>query len=115
MVRTRPWEVSDQWWEKIKPLIPPAPSHPRGGRPLKAINGRKKSIIWPSNIWFNAHERRFLCGLKLHKMAESAEINHNLAESANSANGFDRLLKLSPRFNAHEGVIAEGNLSTKIR
>jgi hypothetical protein len=48
-------------------------------------------------------------------MAESAEINHNLAESANSANGFDRLLKLSPRFNAHEGVIAEGNLSTKIR
>ena len=33
MVRTRPWEVSDQWWEKIKPLIPPAPSHPRGGRP----------------------------------------------------------------------------------
>ena len=33
MVRTHPWEVSDQWWEKIKPLIPPAPSHLRGGRP----------------------------------------------------------------------------------
>ncbi len=33
MLRTRPWEVRDQWWEKIKPLIPPAPSHLRGGRP----------------------------------------------------------------------------------
>ena len=33
MTRTRPWEVSDEWWEKVKPLIPPAPSHAKGGRP----------------------------------------------------------------------------------
>jgi transposase len=33
MVRTRPWEVNDAWWEKVKPLIPLAPSHVRGGRP----------------------------------------------------------------------------------
>lgn len=33
MSRTHPWEVRDEWWEKVKPLIPPAPSHARGGRP----------------------------------------------------------------------------------
>ncbi len=26
MSRTRPWEVSDALWGKVKPLIPPAPS-----------------------------------------------------------------------------------------
>ena len=33
MARTRPWEVSDEMWEKVKPLIPAAPSHAKGGRP----------------------------------------------------------------------------------
>ena len=33
MSRTHPWEVSDVFWEKVEPLIPPAPSHAKGGRP----------------------------------------------------------------------------------
>jgi putative transposase len=33
MARTRRWEVSDEWWEKVKSLIPPAPSRAKGGRP----------------------------------------------------------------------------------
>jgi transposase len=33
MARTHPWEVSEAWWEKVKVLIPPAPSHAKGGRP----------------------------------------------------------------------------------
>ncbi|GHO76542.1 hypothetical protein KSD_43130 [Ktedonobacter sp. SOSP1-85] len=33
MPRTRPWEVGDDWWEKVKLLIPPAPSRAKGGRP----------------------------------------------------------------------------------
>ena len=32
MARTKPWTVSDEFWEKVQPLIPPAPSHARGGR-----------------------------------------------------------------------------------
>ena len=32
MARTKPWTVSDEFWEKVEPLIPPAPSHVRGGR-----------------------------------------------------------------------------------
>lgn len=33
MARTRPWSVSDEFWEQVKPLIPPAASHAKGGRP----------------------------------------------------------------------------------
>ncbi len=32
MARTKPWKVSDEFWEKVQPLIPPAPSHAKGGR-----------------------------------------------------------------------------------
>ncbi|MCA1665948.1 MAG: IS5 family transposase [Thermomicrobia bacterium] len=33
MARTKPWEVSDALWEHVAPLLPPAPSHAKGGRP----------------------------------------------------------------------------------
>lgn len=33
MARTYPWEVSDALWERVEPLVPPPPSHARGGRP----------------------------------------------------------------------------------
>ena len=32
MARTKPWKVSDEFWEKVEPLIPAAPSHAKGGR-----------------------------------------------------------------------------------
>jgi transposase len=32
MARTKPWKVTDEFWEKVRPLIPPAPSHAKGGR-----------------------------------------------------------------------------------
>jgi transposase len=33
MERTRPWEVSDAVWERAQALLPPHPSHLKGGRP----------------------------------------------------------------------------------
>lgn len=33
MARTKPWAVSDALWARVAPLIPPTPSHARGGRP----------------------------------------------------------------------------------
>lgn len=32
MARTKPWKVSDEFWEKVEPLVPAAPSHKKGGR-----------------------------------------------------------------------------------
>ncbi|HET8912804.1 MAG TPA: transposase, partial [Ktedonobacteraceae bacterium] len=39
MARTRPWEVSDALWERVRPLLPERPPHPTGGRP--AANDRE--------------------------------------------------------------------------
>ena len=33
MAKTQPWQVSDELWEQVAPLVPPAPSHAQGGRP----------------------------------------------------------------------------------
>jgi putative transposase len=33
MARTRPWELSDDMWERAQPLLPERTPHPRGGRP----------------------------------------------------------------------------------
>jgi len=32
-MRTRPWEVDDALWKRVRPLVPPAPSRAKGGRP----------------------------------------------------------------------------------
>jgi hypothetical protein len=52
---------------------------------------------------------------KLHKMAGSAGIRHNLAESANAVNGFYRLLVRSQRLTAVKIASQKANLSMKIR
>jgi putative transposase len=33
MIRTRPWELSDEVWARAQPLLPPAKAYPQGGRP----------------------------------------------------------------------------------
>lgn len=32
MERTWPWEVNDALWERVQPLIPARPPHPKGVR-----------------------------------------------------------------------------------
>lgn len=33
MPRTKPWTVTDEFWERVEALVPQASSHARGGRP----------------------------------------------------------------------------------
>ena len=44
MARTKPWTVSDEFWEKVEPLVPAAPSHARGGRPRMPANAIAKRL-----------------------------------------------------------------------
>ena len=68
MVRTRPWEVSDELWERVKPLIPQAPSHAKGGRPR--IEDRKafQAIVYVlrTGIQWNALPRELAASSTAH-------------------------------------------------
>ena len=59
MPRTRPWEVSDELWEQICPLIPAAPSHAKGGRPRMQDRQAFEAIVYVlrTGIQWNALPR----------------------------------------------------------
>jgi putative transposase len=68
MARTRPWEVSDELWEPIKPLIPEVPSYAKGGRPR--IEDRKafEAIVYVvrTGIQWNALPRELAASSTAH-------------------------------------------------
>lgn len=46
MARTYPWKVSDAFWEHVKPLLPAAPSHAKGGRPRMDDRRAFEAIVY---------------------------------------------------------------------
>jgi transposase len=46
MARTYPWKVSDALWERVEPLIPVRPPHPKGGRPAAPDRQMFSAIIY---------------------------------------------------------------------
>jgi putative transposase len=44
--RTRPWEVSDALWERVRPLIPQRQPHPKGGRPANDDRTMFAAIVY---------------------------------------------------------------------
>ena len=59
MPRTRPWEVSDELWERVRPLLPPRPAHPKGGRPAADDREMFAAIVYVlrTGIQWNALPR----------------------------------------------------------
>lgn len=59
MARTYPWKVSDALWERVKPLIPVRPPHPKGGRPAADDRQMFAAIIYVlrTGIQWNALPR----------------------------------------------------------
>jgi putative transposase len=59
MKRTRPWELSDEVWERVQPLIPERPSHPKGGRPAEDDRQMLAAILYVlrTGIQWNALPR----------------------------------------------------------
>ena len=59
MNRTRPWEVSEVLWERVQPLIPPRPPHPKGGRPAENDRQMFSAILYVlrTGIQWNALPR----------------------------------------------------------
>ena len=59
MKRTRPWELSDEVWERVRPLIPERPAHPKGGRPAQSDRQMLSAILYVlrTGIQWNALPR----------------------------------------------------------
>ena len=68
MARTRPWEVSDELWEQVSPLIPAAPSHAKGGRPRLSDRQAFEAMVYVlrTGIQWNALPRELGASSTIH-------------------------------------------------
>ena len=59
MKRTKPWELSDEVWERVRPLIPERPTHSKGGRPAQSDRQMLAAILYVlrTGIQWNALPR----------------------------------------------------------
>jgi len=59
MVRTKPWELSEEVWERVRPLIPERPPRPKGGRPARSDRQMLSAILYVlrTGIQWNALPR----------------------------------------------------------
>jgi transposase len=75
----REWRMPDDMWERIKPLWPKPPRHPRGGRPR--IDHRKIadgiSHVLRSGCQWKAVPREFGSGRTLHRRFELSRPSRN--------------------------------------
>jgi putative transposase len=75
MPRTRPWEVTDEFWEQVRPLIPPAPSHAKGGRPRLSDRRAFEVIVYVlrTGIQWNALPRELAASSTVHERFQEWE------------------------------------------
>lgn len=68
MARTYPWKVNDQLWEKVQPLIPPAPVHTKGGRPRMDDRAAFEAMVYRlrTGIQWNALPRELGASSTVH-------------------------------------------------
>jgi putative transposase len=68
MARTHPWKVSDALWERVKPLLPAAPSHAKGGRPRMDDRKAFEAIVYllRTGIQWNALPRELGASSTVH-------------------------------------------------
>jgi putative transposase len=75
MARTKPWTVSDEFWERVEPLIPPAPSHARGGRPRMPDRKAFEAMIYllRTGIQWNALPKEMGASSTVHERFQEWE------------------------------------------
>jgi putative transposase len=75
MARTNPWEVSDEVWERVHPLIPAAPSHTKGGRCRMEDRKAFEAIVYVlrTGIQWNALPREIGASSTVHDRFQAWE------------------------------------------
>jgi putative transposase len=68
LMRTEPWAVSDELWAQVEPLIPPTPSHAKGGRTRVADRQVFSAIVYVlrTGIQWNALPRELGASSTVH-------------------------------------------------
>ncbi|GCF11189.1 hypothetical protein KDI_47530 [Dictyobacter arantiisoli] len=95
MARTHPWKVSDELWEQVEPLIPPTPSHAKGGRPRMPDRQAFAAIVYVlrTGIQWNALPRELGASSTIHdrfQEMESSSLVLNQVESILSTSAWMR-------------------------
>ena len=75
MARTKPWTVSDEFWERVEPLVPPAPWHAKGGRPPMPDRQAFEAMIYVlrTGIQWNALPRETGASSTVHERFQEWE------------------------------------------
>jgi transposase len=63
--KRREQELLDRMWERVAPLLPPAPAHPKGGRPFADDRACFAGIVYQlrNNVCWNDLPRCFPSGV----------------------------------------------------
>jgi len=75
MPRTKPWTLSDEFWERVEPLVPEAPSHARGGRPRMPDRKAFEAMVYVlrTGIQWNALPREMGASSTVHERFQEWE------------------------------------------
>src|SRR5438874_6949226 len=116
MTRTRPWEVSDEWWEKVKSLIPPAPSRAQGGRPRMDDRQAFAAIIYVlrTGIQWNALPRELGASSTVHdRFQEWEQAGFFKALWQAGLEEYDEVQGIEWEWQAGDGAMSDPPLSAK--
>ncbi len=114
MPRTRPWEVSNELWEGVQPLILPTPSHAKGGRPRMGDRQAFEAIIYVlrTGLQWNALPREVEAGSTVHdcfQAWERAGVFQALWQAG--LQNYDELIGLQWEWQAVDGAMRHPPLS----
>src|SRR6516162_7698105 len=110
MARTSPWKVSDELWERVEPLIPPAPSHAKGGRPRMPDRQAFEAIVYVlrTGIQWNALPRELGASSTLHdRFQEWEQAGFFKALWQAGLSEYDELAGIQWEWQAVDGVLTK--------
>src|SRR3979411_3295231 len=109
-MRTKPWTVSDELWERVVPLIPPAPSHAKGGRTRMDDRQAFTAIVYVlrTGIQWNALPRELGASSTVHdRFQEWEKAGLFRALWATGLTDYDELEGINWRWQALDGVMTK--------
>jgi putative transposase len=110
MARTHPWEVSDELWDRVAPLVPPAPSHALGGRPRLPDRQAFAAILYVlrTGIQWNALPRELGASSTVHDRFQAwTAAGFFAAIWAAQLQAFDELIGIDWEWQALDGAMTK--------